>query len=162
MNGFQRFALLLLCILAVLICFPNYHTAPAWGFMGMMLAMWTGIIMVLAVVLGLFGLDRFSTVNRLSTFALLAGILYTLLNYMPQTDGVSPLNKLKQGYIPSASTIKQGLKHLTFNFDFVHRNVRSENNFVNQQGKQEKQPQQATPVQTQPQNTEILDIQVED
>ena len=164
MNGFQRFALLILCILAVLVCFPDYHTGATWGFMGIMLAVWTGVIMILAVVLGVFGLDRFDVVNRLVNIVLLGGILYSLLAYMPQTDNVVPLAKLKQGYRPSADTLKQGIKHLTFNFDFVHRNVRSENNFVNQQDpnakRAPKQTKQEKP--KEPRELEILDIQVEE
>lgn len=164
MNGFQRFALLLLCILAVLICFPDYHTGPTWSFMGIMLAVWTGVIMMLSVVLGVFGLDRFDWINRLVSLALMIGIFYSLLTYMPQTDNLSPMEKLKQGYIPSAGTLKKGVKHLTFNFDFVRRNVRNENNFVNQEDPNARQSRKQT-VQKKavaPEEREILDILVED
>jgi len=135
MNGFQRFIFLILCILAVMVCFPYYPTGAVWGFVGMVLAIGTAVIVVIALPLGFFGFDRFEWVNRFVTVLLAAGILYSLLTYMPQEDGRAPIVKLQEGEIPSMETVKIGLKRLTFNFDFVRRNVNSEQNFVNQNNK---------------------------
>lgn len=143
MNGFQRFGLVILCILAVMICYPFYPTGATWGFAGIMLAVWTGVIMLLSVFLGFFGLDRFEWVNRLVTLLLLAGVLYSLLGYMPQEDNKTPLVKLQEGLRPSGEDIKTGLKRLTFNFDFEHRNVRSDKNFVNQSDKKKEAEKKA-------------------
>jgi hypothetical protein len=159
MNGFQRFALVILCILAVMICYPYYPTGATWGFAGIILAVWTGVIMVLSVLLGVLGLDRFEWVNRLVTLLLMVGILYSLLNYMPQEDNKTPLVKLQQGLRPSGEDIKTGIKRLTFNFDFVHRNVRSDRNFVNQN---EKKNETESLKKKQENNWTNVDIQVDE
>ena len=132
MNGFQRFALLLLCLLAALICYP-YYTASVWPFMALLLGIWSGVIMVMSVILGLFGLDRFNWVNRIATVVLVAGIIYSILWFMPQEDNVKPITRIQNGQLPSRTDMARGLKRLTFNFDFNHRNARSEKNFINQQ-----------------------------
>ena len=166
MNGFQRFALLLLCCLAVLICFPEYPTGTAWGFIGMMIAMWTGIIMIISVVLGILGLDRFESINRITSFVLIGGILFSLLGFLPQDDKISPLSKVAQGKFPSAQTVKRGIQHLTFNFDFVHRNVHNKNNFINQQNPKEaakaSSKPKAQPQQYKEDDWKNLDIHVEE
>ena len=59
--------------------------------------------------------------------------MYTLLWYFPQTDKVCPINKLKYGEYPNRETIDKGLKKMKFNFDFVRRNVRRDENFANQE-----------------------------
>ena len=56
-----------------------------------------------------------------------------MLWYFPQTDKVSPINKLKYGEYPTKADIDKGLKRLTFNFDFANRNVRRNENFANQE-----------------------------
>lgn len=141
MNGSQRVGLVIICILAVMICFPDYSPKAAWSFAGIIFAVWVGVIMVLSVVLGLFGLDKFEFVNRMVSFLLLAAVMYSLLCYFPQDTKPSPLDQLKSGIYPNSATLSQGLKQLTFNFDFVHRNVHNSQNFVNQ-----KVPQEAAPV----------------
>ncbi len=134
MNGFQRTALVVLCILAVMVCFPDYPLGAGWMFAGIVLAAWVGVIMVLAVLLGVFGLDRFDFINRVVTLALLIGILYSLLWYFPQDNKPAPIMQLQAGQYPSSQTVMQGLKQLTFNFDFHRRNIHNRNNFINQKG----------------------------
>ena len=132
MNGFQRFALLVLCILLALICYP-YYTASVWPFMALILGLWSGVIMVLSVVLGIFGLDRFAWINRLVTILLVVGIAYSILCFMPQEDHIKPITRIRHGRLPSRTDMKLGIKRLTFNFDFNRRNARSQKNFINQQ-----------------------------
>lgn len=131
MNGWQRFFLLILCAFAVMVCYPNYDTL-GWSFMGMACLAWTGIIILISIVINLFGLYNFKFLNRLITLVLFCTILYCFLWYFPQTDHVSPINKLKYGEIPTSDDIKKGINRFTFNFDFVNRNVRRAENFVNQ------------------------------
>ena len=159
MNGFQRFALLLLCLLAGMICYPNY-TMSVWPFMGLLLALWTGVIMVMSVVLGILGLDRFAWANRLATFLLIVGIIYSILWYMPQEGTVKPIDQIRQGKVPSISDMEKGIKRLTFNFDFARRNARSQKNFINQQDKKPTPPPAKKPV-SEEEQWQNFDITVE-
>lgn len=132
MNGWQRFGILILCCFVVMVLFPNYNAA-GWSFIGMLILMWTGAIMLIALISNIFALYRFAALNKFITFAVFCGIMYTLLWYFPQTDKVSPINKLKYGEYPNRETIDQGLKKMKFNFDFLRRNVRRDENFANQE-----------------------------
>ncbi len=126
MNGWQRFGILFLCCFFVMVFFPQYDKA-GWTFIGLIMLMWTGAIMLISLISNVFGLDRFDWFNRLLTLALVCGIMYTLLWYFPQTDKVSPVNKLKYGEYPTMDDIKKGVKKLTFNFDFATRGVQDHN-----------------------------------
>ena len=131
MNGWQRFALLILCCFTVMVLYPDFGTS-GWTFIGVVFAMWTGVIVVLSVISNLFGLYNLETFNKLITFDLLCAIMYSLLWYFPQEDKVTPINKIKYGEIPTKADIERGLKRFTFNFDFVRRNARRKENFINQ------------------------------
>ena len=131
MNGWQRFALLILCCFTVMVLYPDFGTS-GWTFIGVVFAMWTGVIVVLSVISNLFGLYNLETFNKLITFVLLCAIMYSLLWYFPQEDKVTPINKIKYGEIPTKADIERGLKRFTFNFDFVRRNARRKENFINQ------------------------------
>lgn len=131
MNGWQRFAILLLCCFAVMVLYPNFD-ASGWTFMGIAIAMWTGAIMVLSIISNLFGIYRLETLNKFISLLFIAAVMYTLLWYFPQEDKVTPINKLKYGEFPTKADIDKGLKRFTFNFDFVRRNARRSENFINQ------------------------------
>ena len=137
MNGWQRFGMLIVCCFLVMVLYPNFE-GDAWNFILMVGGLWTGVIMVISVVSNLFGLYRFEGLNKLVTIALLGGIIYSLLWYFPQTDKVSPINKLKHGEFPTKEDLDKGLKRFTFNFDFVRRNVNRDENFINQDMNKEK------------------------
>ncbi|MBR4591875.1 MAG: hypothetical protein IKO35_01535 [Elusimicrobiaceae bacterium] len=132
MNGWQRFGILLVCCALIMILFPRYD-ASGWSFIGLTVLMWTGAIMVISLVFNVFALYRFAWLNKLTTLAVMCMIIYTLLWYFPQTDKVSPINKLKYGEYPTKQDINYGLKRLTFNFNFVRRNVHRGENYVNQE-----------------------------
>ena len=100
MNGWQRFAVLILCCFVVMVLYP-YFDASGWTFMGVAFAMWTGVIMVLSVISNLFGLYKFESLNKLIFFVLICAIMYSLLWYFPQEDKVTPINKIKYGEIPT-------------------------------------------------------------
>ena len=133
MTGWQRFGILLVCCILIMVLFPDYGAA-GWSFIGLTMLMCGGAILVISLICNVFALDRFEWFNRLITLAVFCGIVYVLLWYFPQEDKVSPINKLKYGEYPTMEQIKKGMKKLTFNFDFVHRNVRRDENFVNQEG----------------------------
>jgi hypothetical protein len=137
MNGWQRFGMLIVCCFLVMVLYPNFE-GDAWNFILMVGGLWTGLIMVISVISNLFGLYRFETLNKLITIVLLGGIIYSLLWYFPQTDKVSPINKLKHGEFPTKEDLDKGLKRFTFNFDFVRRNVNRDENFINQDMNKEK------------------------
>lgn len=137
MNGWQRFGMLIVCCFLVMVLYPNFE-GDAWNFILMVGGLWTGVIMVISVISNLFGLYRFEGLNKLVTVVLLGGILYSLLWYFPQTDKVSPINKLKHGEFPTKEDLDKGLKRFTFNFDFVRRNVNRDENFINQDMNKEK------------------------
>ncbi|MBR4682446.1 MAG: hypothetical protein IKP06_04000 [Elusimicrobiaceae bacterium] len=142
MSGWQRFGILIVCCFLLVVLFPNYDTAGL-SFVGLAFLMWTGAIILLTIISNIFGLYRFEWLQKTVTFAVFFGILYTLLWNFPQTDKVSPINKLKHGEYPTKADIEKGLKRLTFNFDFEHRNVRRNENFVNQEElKKAKEPVQ--------------------
>lgn len=109
-----------------------YFDAAGWTFMGVAFAMWTGVIVVLSIISNLFGLYKFDGLNKLIFFVLICAIMYSLLWYFPQEDKVTPINKIKYGEIPTKKDIEYGIKRFTFNFDFVRRNARRKENFINQ------------------------------
>lgn len=137
MNGWQRFAILLLCCFVVLVCYPNFDIS-GWTFIGLLIAMWTGGIIVLSIISNLFGLYRLESVNKFISIVFIFAVFYTLLWYFPQEDKVTPINKLKYGEFPTKADIDKGLKRFTFNFDFVRRNARRSENFINQDMDSEK------------------------
>ncbi len=131
MNGWQRFAVLIVCCFVVMVLYP-YFDAAGWTFMGVAFAMWTGVIVVLSIISNLFGLYKFDGLNKLIFFVLICAIMYSLLWYFPQEDKVTPINKIKYGEIPTKKDIEYGIKRFTFNFDFARRNARRKENFINQ------------------------------
>lgn len=131
MTGWQRFGIMLLCYFAVMVLYPNYDAAGFY-FAGITLVMWTGVILILAVISNILGLYNFPNFCRFITLVFVAAVLFSLLWYFPQKDNVSPINKLKYGEIPTMDDIKAGVNRFTFNFDFVRRRATRSENFVNQ------------------------------
>ena len=129
---FQRFALLLLCLLGALICFPNYPLS-AWLFIGILFAVGMGVIMIVSFVFAISGLDRFASFNHVVTLALIIAVGYVLLWHLPQSGDLKPIEQLQQGKFPTQEDLIRGVKQLTFNFDFNRRGAHSEENFANQQ-----------------------------
>lgn len=162
MNGWQRFGMLIVCCFIVLVLYPNFDSS-GWNFIWLVGGLWTAVIMVLSVIFNIFGLSHFEGFNKLVTIVLLGGIIYSLLWYFPQTDKVSPINKLKHGEFPTKADIDKGLKRFTFNFDFVRRNIHREENFINQDMDRKKVKEELKKQVTKKTDEMIdnLDIQVE-
>ena len=160
MNGWQRFGLLFLGCIAVLILYPNYGT-QGLSFVGFVLAAGAGILLVLSVISNLFAIYRFTFLNNLITLGVIAAICYVLLWYFPQADGFSPIEKIKAGHTPTRADIDRGIKQLTFNFDFVHRNVRQDENFSNQETGRSKSSAEKTSVKSnEPKDEALNEIEV--
>ncbi|WP_428073145.1 hypothetical protein [Candidatus Avelusimicrobium aviculae] len=132
MTGWQRFGLMLLCYFGVMVLFPDYDAAGFY-FAGITLMMWTGVILVLAVINNILGLYNFPNFCRFITLVFIAAVLFSLLWYFPQKDNVTPINKLKYGEFPTMQDIKRGVNRFTFNFDFVRRRATRPENFINQE-----------------------------
>ncbi len=138
MNGWQRFMFLLMCYFVVMVLYPNYDAAGLY-FVGVTLAMWTGVILVLSIISNMLGLYNFPSLNKLITFVLVVMIMCCMLWYFPQRDNVTPINKIKYGEVPTKEDIKRGLNRFTFNFDFVRRRADRAENFVNQEVEENKE-----------------------
>lgn len=161
MNGWQRFGLLVLGCIAVMVLFPDFD-GKGWSFILFTLLGGTAILLVLSVISGLFAIYRFETLNKLITIVFIVCVGYVLLWYFPQVNYPAPIYQLKEGKTPTKADIKRGIRRLTFNFDFVRRNVRLDENFSNQElNKEKKDKKHASSKSTQEQNEDKLDIVVE-
>ena len=127
-----------MCYFVVMVLYPNYDAAGLY-FVGVTLAMWTGVILVLSIISNMLGLYNFPSLNKLITFVLVVMIMCSLLWYFPQKDNVTPINKIKYGEGPTKEDIKRGLNRFTFNFDFVRRRADRAENFVNQEVEENKE-----------------------
>ena len=88
-----------------MVLYPNYDAAGLY-FVGVTLAMWTGVILVLSIISNMLGLYNFPSLNKLITFVLVVMIMCCLLWYFPQKDNVTPINKIKYGEVPTKEDIK--------------------------------------------------------
>lgn len=158
MNGGQRFGLLILGCLTVMILFPDFD-GKGWSFILFTLLGGSAVLLVLSVLSNLFAIYRFETLNKLITLAFITCVGYILLWHFPQTNYPAPIYQLKEGKTPTKADIKRGIKRLTFNFDFVRRNVRLDENFSNQELKKEKKEVKKSSVKKS--NEDNLDIEVE-
>ncbi|WP_458402457.1 hypothetical protein [Candidatus Avelusimicrobium sp.] len=131
MNGWAKFFLLLVCCVFTLILFPQYDQAGL-KFMGMLFLFWTCTIMLFSIIGNILALYKFETLNRLFGIAFLAGFIASLLLYFPLVGNETPYTRLQNKQWPTEENIKEGVKRLTFNFDFVRRNAKRQENFVNQ------------------------------
>lgn len=131
MNGWAKFFLLIACCVITLILWPQYNR-EGLHFMMMLALLWTCLIMLVSVVGNIFALYKFETLNRLISIIYLIVMLASLIYYFPLQDGKTPYLRMKNNIWPTIADTKEGVKRLTFNFDFVHRNVRRDANFVNQ------------------------------
>ena len=163
MNGWQRFGLLLLTCLVVMVCYPDY-TSEAWSFIGIRIFLWTCVLIVVSLISNILNLYKVEWLNNLITLAFLVGVIYSLLWFFPQKDNVTPVEKIQSGKIPTVEDVERGIKKVTFNFDFVLRNARREENFINQEidKKKVKQELKKKVSETTDQMIEALDIRVDE
>ncbi len=131
MTGWQRFFMLIACGVIVMILWPQYDGAGL-TFMLMAGLLWTCVIIMLSVLSGIFGIYKFEFLNRFVSILYLGALLASLLFYFPLRGGETPASRMQKGQWPSLQDVQKGMKRLTFNFDFVRRNVHRDANFVNQ------------------------------
>ena len=159
MNGWQRFGLLLLGCVIVAILFPDFETA-GWTFLFFTLIGGAAGILVLSVLSNMFAIYRFELLNKVITLIIIGVIAYVLLWYFPLVNYRAPIEQLRAGRHPTQDDIRRGLKRLTFNFDFVNRNVHREENYKNQELKKNNpDKKQAAP---KPKPEEEIQIDMED
>lgn len=131
MTGWQRFFLLIVCCIAVLVLWPQYNS-EGLTFMGMVFILWTAVIMLFTVIVNMFAIYKLEFLHRLLSIALFLVIVASLLCYFPLTNNETPLSRMQNNVWPTLQDIRTGIKQITFNFDFVRRNVRRDSNYVNQ------------------------------
>ncbi len=131
MTGWQRFFLLLVCCVGVLILWPQYNS-DGLMFMAGAFLLWTCMIILLSVLGNVFALYKFEFLNRFISLLYLGVMLASLLYYFPLPDDQTPMGRLRQNVWPTVQDAKDGMKRLTFNFDFVRRHVHRDANYVNQ------------------------------
>ena len=131
MTGWQRFFLIFAICVGILICWPQYD-AKGLSFMVLAFAFWTCMVMFFSFSIELFGIYKVEWLHRLLSLAFLALVTFSFLYYFPLPHQQTPLQRLQQGQWPTSEDMRAGIRRLTFNFDFVHRNVHREQNFINQ------------------------------
>ena len=163
MTGWQRFFLLLALVAGTIILWPQYDRAGL-TFIGMFILLWTCIIILFSILVNLFAIAKVEFLHRLLSIILIVAMGGTLLAYFPLKGGETPLTRLQNHQWPTMQDVQQGIKQLTFNFDFVRRNVHNEANYINQQV--EKKSEQAVDlrktVKEKKEQIEELIVQLED
>ncbi len=118
-----RFILLTIIFLAALICFPDYpQTAPITIFIMFIISFVA--VLVLTFFSSVLLLSRSAAFNCVFDLATILVVGYFLLNIMPQTDGVSPYDKVRSGKYPTESQIKRGLKKLDFTTEGLGEDIK--------------------------------------
>ncbi|MBR3632348.1 MAG: hypothetical protein IKN49_04770 [Elusimicrobiaceae bacterium] len=131
MNGWARFFLLLVCCLVTLILWPQYNRASL-AFLGMYFVLWTCITILLSVLINMFAIYKVEWLHRIISIVFVVVMAGCLLYYFPLINHQTPWARLKANQWPSGQDIQEGIKQLTFNFDFVRRNVHRDANYINQ------------------------------
>lgn len=131
MNGWQRFFLLIVFCVSILICWPQYDRTGL-NFLGLAFILWTCVIMMFSIFVNIFALYKLENLHRLLSLILIVVMLGSLLAYFPLRNNQTPLSRMQQNLWPTLQDMKQGMQQLTFNFDFVRRNVHRDDNYINQ------------------------------
>lgn len=132
MTGWQRFFLLIVCCAATVILWPQYDKAGL-TFLAMFFLLWTCMIVLFSILINLFAIYKIELVHRILSMVFLIAMVACILAYFPLIGGQTPLIRLQQNQWPTPEDVQKGIKRLTFNFDFVRRNVHQDANYVNQQ-----------------------------
>ncbi len=164
MSGWQRFFLLFLSCIGILILFPQYDSKGI-TFMGMAFILWTCIIILFSVLMNLFAIIKLDQVHRIFSLVFLGVMFLSLLYYFPLVNGQTPIKRLQQHQWPTQKDVQEGVKRLTFNFDFARRNVHRDSNYINQhydKADEKKQEVKKEIKKTVKKTEQVLDILVED
>lgn len=141
MNGWQRFFLLIVFCVGVLILWPQYDRAGL-NFLVLAFVLWTCVIIMFSIFINIFALYKLENLHRLLSLVLAIVMLWSLLAYFPLKDNQTPLSRMQNNDWPTIPDVRQGIRQLTFNFDFVRRNVRRDDNYVNQTWRESKEKTQ--------------------
>ena len=132
MSGWQRFFLLLAISAGTMILWPQYENAGL-TFMGMFILLWTCIIILFSILINLFAIYKIEFLHRILSLLFVLVMVGSLLAYFPLSGGETPLKRLQNHQWPTTQEVQQGIKRMTFNFDFVRRSVNDQANYVNQE-----------------------------
>lgn len=111
MNGWQRFFLLLMCVVSLLICWPDYGRSGVL-FLVMAGVLWTCIIMLISVISNIFGIYKFEMLNRLVSLAFLAVMAVSFLYYFPLENKQTPWARMQSGRYPTVEDMQKGVRRL--------------------------------------------------
>lgn len=118
-----RFILLVLVFLAALVCFPDYpNTTPITIFIMFIISFIS--VLILTFIFSLLLLGRSHVFNCIFDLLIILVVGYFLLNIMPQTDGVSPYDKIMSGKYPDEKQIERGIKKLDFTSNGIKEDVK--------------------------------------
>ena len=131
MTGWQRFFLLIVCMAATLILWPQYDQA-GWSFVLMAGILWTCVIIMLSVLSGIFGIYKFEFLNRFISILFLGALIACLLYYFPLKNAETPFSRMKAGKWPTTQDVQTGLERLTIDVDFLRRNMHKEGKSIQQ------------------------------
>ena len=131
MTGWQRFFLLIVCMAATLILWPQYDQAGL-SFVLMAGILWTCVIIMLSVLSGIFGIYKFEFLNRFISILFLGALIACLLYYFPLKNAETPFSRMKAGKWPTTQDVQIGLERLTIDVDFLRRNMHKEGKSIQQ------------------------------
>jgi len=123
MTGWQRFFLLFLMSVALLICFPQYGD-DGKIFLALAFILWTSIIIFFTVIMNLLAIVKVDFLHRLFSLMLLIVMAASLLYYFPLEGDETPYIRLKNKEWPTKEDMQRGAKRLTFSYDFVNKGTK--------------------------------------
>lgn len=111
MTILRRAILLALVCIAIPVCFPDCPFSAGPVIFGLYVAILLGIVFISAIVSVLpFAKSRIVNAFLDIVFMVIAAII--IMMFMPQTDGVKPWQKVKQGRYPTKAQIYRGLSKM--------------------------------------------------
>lgn len=122
MTGWQRFFLLFLCCIGILICWPQYE-AEGIAFLATAFVLWTSIIMLFSVIVNLFAIDKWEFLHRLLSIVFFVVMLISLLYYFPLPDNQTPYSRLQAKQWPTQEDVIKGIERITFSYNFADQTV---------------------------------------
>lgn len=122
-----RFILLLILFLAALICFPDYPNTALVSIFMMFMVAFTAVL-ILTFIFSLLMIGRSNTFNHFFDIVIILVIGYLILTSLEQTDGVKPLDKLKNGNYPTQETIIKGIKRFNFRSIDIEKEIKNTTN----------------------------------
>ncbi len=129
MTGWQRFFLLIVCIVGTLILWPQYDR-EGLTFMLMAGLLWTCVIVLLSVIINMFAIYKLEFLHRLISILFFGAVLVSLLYYFPLKGGDTPAKRMQNNQWPTLQDVGEGRKRRVYNLNFRRHNVHRAANFI--------------------------------